>query len=151
MVFNPWVRGRYELIIRISFAFTYFSLSSFNDPLITIIMRFFTFVALMLPLSALAAPTSTPPQPAPNDLTKKLNDAREQFSAALGETSLAVNKTIAQLEKDPKQGALLTKAKAVNDQLEIAFIAAQTIQNAIQATTPVQEPEYVDNLTTNLS
>ena len=109
-------------------------------------MRFFTFVAFMLPLSALAAPTPTPPQPSPDDLIKQVTDARDRFAAAIKETSTALNNTIDLLQNDSKRGALLKKANDANTNLGIAFTAALSIDADVRAGNAPQESEYVDNL-----
>ncbi len=116
-------------------------------------MRFFTFVAFMLPLSALAAPTPastsiSASQPSATDLAAQIDEARARFAQAFGDTSLALNATIDQLSvsKDSRNRGLLKTALKANKNLGIAFTAALNIDADVQAGKPPLEAEYVDNL-----
>ena len=127
------------------FAFPHFSLAFYTFVfqrafIITIIiMRLTTFVALMLPLAALAASTPTPPQP---DSADTLGS---RFVQAAEGTLSAINATINQLNASTnrQERAVLHRVQDANKVFQIAVLAATNL-SSLNSTNP-REAEYVDS------
>ena len=112
-------------------------------------MRFSTFAAFMLPLAALAAPTSTPPKPdSAADVLAKLEAARSDFGNSIIAASAAINATIDQLcgSSNAVEQAILKGVQFANTNVGFAFQAGTRIAIALQTNGTPLDSEYEDNL-----
>jgi len=107
-------------------------------------MRVATFVAFMLPLSALAAPTSSVQS------TAELDYARDQFFQGFIDTSTALNATIdtAKAITFPPQQDVIDGATKAYVNLRLAGDTLMRIVAALEVQKMPAESEYVDNLCT---
>ena len=105
-------------------------------------MRFATFVAFVLPLAALAAPTPTPQW-------DQLDAARKEFAEALHTAGNAINMTIHQLsdfQDAPVLVHVLQTVQLVNTNFGFGVQAASRIFDALQSQNVPCDAEYVDSL-----
>jgi hypothetical protein len=104
------------------------------------IMRFSTFVAFMLPLSALAAPY-------PGDCSAGLDIIRQQFVDSLITTGTALNATLDQAHaiQSPPQQELINGATKAKENIERAGEAVLRIGAALEVGKVPNDSEYVNN------
>ena len=100
-------------------------------------MRFTTFAAFMLPLAALAAPT-----------TSKRDQARQQFLTSLKSTGEDINMVIQQLvdfQSDPVVVLVLQTVQLVDTHFGFGAQASSRISDALQSHDDPSDAEYVDS------